>query len=94
MTKLLAFVCVYICMCVGERALGKIFVRVIMCVRSFFTEFVETSALRTSFQDLFLFLVWLLLQGWVWLSLASSLLTLPAELGKFPTIGSENCTSN
>lgn len=87
--------CVYIYVCVlGWGALGKIFGRETMCVRSFFTEFVETSALRTSFQDLFLFLVWLLLQGWVWLSLASSLLPLPDELGKFPTTGSENCTSN
>lgn len=51
------YVYLYVFVCVGGRwgrsPGGELY------VRSFFTEFVESSAIRASFQDLFLFLAFL-----------------------------------
>ena len=85
--------CVCVCVCVCWGALGKIS-RGELYVRSFFTEFVESNAIRDGFQDLFLFLALPPLQGWGWLSLVSCLLPLSAELEKLPTLWSENYASN
>lgn len=55
--------------CWGRSAGGR-FIIIEISVRNFFTEFVETSVPRISFQDLFLFLSGLCFREWygyVWL---------------------------